>query len=193
MSSPDSDIRLWNAAIKGDRNSFGELFRRHYGLLFQYGTKICRDKQALEDNIQDLFAEIWRKRPEQPVHSVQAYLLQALKFKLYKMYRDNKPTLDLDINDEGLFELGHDTIMISEKDNSERTRKIFEAFEKLPARQKEIIYLKIYKGLSYEEISLIMDINYQVVRNLLCQALKTFRKLISVSGCIIIALHSSFL
>ena len=44
--------------------------------------------------------------------------------------------------------------------------------------QKEIIYLRIYKGLSYEEISVIMEIDHQVVRNLLCQALKTFRKLI---------------
>ena len=31
--------------------------------------------------------------------------------------------------------------------------------------------------LSYEEVSEIMQINYQVVRNLLCQALKTFRKI----------------
>ena len=35
------------------------------------------------------------------------------------------------------------------------------------------------KGMSYEEVSEIMQINYQVVRNLLCQALKTFRKLIT--------------
>jgi RNA polymerase sigma factor (sigma-70 family) len=191
LPSPDSDIKLWNDAIEGDQNCFGELFRRHYGLLFQYGTKICRDKQALEDNIQDLFAEIWRKRPAQPVHSVQAYLLQALKFKLYKMYRDNKPTADLDLNEEGWFELGHDTILISENDNNERAKKVFGAFDKLPARQKEIIYLKIYKGLSYEDVGQIMDINYQVVRNLLCQALKTLRKIISVSGYLIIALHNS--
>jgi RNA polymerase sigma factor (sigma-70 family) len=49
----------------------------------------------------------------------------------------------------------------------------------LPARQKEIIYLRIYKGLSYEEISQVMQLNYQVVRNLLSQALKSFRKIIA--------------
>jgi len=54
---------------------------------------------------------------------------------------------------------------------------ILRALNKLPPRQKEIIYLKIYKGLNYEEISEVMSINYQVVRNLLCQALKTFKKL----------------
>jgi len=53
---------------------------------------------------------------------------------------------------------------------------ILRALNKLPPRQKEIIYLKIYKGLNYEEISEVMSINYQVVRNLLCQALKTFKK-----------------
>ncbi|MGZ3846904.1 MAG: RNA polymerase sigma factor, partial [Flavisolibacter sp.] len=54
-----------------------------------------------------------------------------------------------------------------------------EAINQLPARQKEIIYLRIYKGLSFEEIGQIMQLNYQVVRNLLSQALKSFRKIIA--------------
>ncbi len=62
------------------------------------------------------------------------------------------------------------------QDDLEHTEMILRALNKLPPRQKEIIYLKIYKGLNYEEISEVMSINYQVVRNLLCQALKTFKK-----------------
>ena len=51
------------------------------------------------------------------------------------------------------------------------TKKIFDAFEKLSPRQKEIIYLKFYHNLSYEAVSEIMDINYQAARNLLSQAI----------------------
>ena len=43
--------------------------------------------------------------------------------------------------------------------------------------KKEVVYLRIYKGLSYEEVSEIMQLNYQVVRNLLYTALKAFKKL----------------
>ena len=69
-----------------------------------------------------------------------------------------------------------------------KKEKVLEAINQLPARQKEVIYLKIYKGLSYEEVSEIMQINYQVVRNLLCQALKTFRKLVAPCVAALIAL-----
>ncbi len=50
--------------------------------------------------------------------------------------------------------------------------------DKLSARQREIIYLRFYHNMSYEEISDVMQINYQVCRNLLSQAIKSLRKLL---------------
>jgi len=173
-----SDIELWNASTQGDREAFGQLFRRHYPLLFQYGNKICSDVATLEDNIQELFVEIWQKKSTQPVQSVKAYLLQALKYKLYKSFRNRKPVQSIELTSEDAFELSHESFIVAKEEDELKNKKVIEALNKLPARQKEVIYLKIYKGLSYEEVSEIMQINYQVVRNLLCQALKTFRKLI---------------
>lgn len=49
---------------------------------------------------------------------------------------------------------------------------------KLSDRQKEIVYLKIFKGLSYDEIAPIMNINYQASRNLFSQAIKSLRQLL---------------
>ena len=177
LTSP-TDIELWNAAAGGSQQALGELFRRYYGLLFQYGNKICSDTALLEDTIQELFAELWQKGPNQSVQSVKAYLLQALKFKLYKYFRDQKRVQSVDETSNEPFELSHDHFIMSGEEDSERMKKLINALNQLPARQKEIIYLKIYKGLSYEEVSEIMQINYQVVRNLLCQALKSFRKLL---------------
>jgi RNA polymerase sigma factor (sigma-70 family) len=171
-----SDIDLWNATAQGDREAFGQLFRRHYSILYQFGLKICQDKALLEDTIQELFTELWFKKSDQPVHSVKAYLLQALKFKLYKQYRKQVRTHTL--GDEEAFELGHDTLLIRSEENRELNLKITAALNALPPRQKEVIYLKIYKGFEYEEVGHIMQLNYQVVRNLLCQALKHFRKLV---------------
>jgi RNA polymerase sigma factor (sigma-70 family) len=173
-----SDNDLWNSAVRGDREAFGQLFRRYYSLLFQYGLKICSDEPTLEDCIQELFVELWQKKPDQEIRSVKAYLLQALKFKLYRSFRDRKPVGDIEAQGNEPFELSHETFMIDGQEKKEMTKRIADALNQLPPRQKEIIYLKIYKGLSYEEVSHVMEINYQVVRNLLCQALKTFRKLI---------------
>ncbi len=163
--------------MQGDPLAFGELFNTYYPLLFQYGRKICPDTATLEDNIQELFTEIWQKKPSQPVLSVKAYLLQSLKYKLYKSFRNQKHNSDVEGTDNEPFELSHENFLVSSEEQRNKLARVLETINKLPTRQREIIYLKLYKGLSYEEVSQVMDINYQVVRNLLCQALKTFRKL----------------
>jgi len=183
-----SDIELWQAAALGDREAFGLLFRRHYSLLYLYGSKICSDTGILEDSIQELFIELWQKKSGQPVQSVKAYLMQALKYKLYKSFRNKKPVQHVENMADEPFELSHESFLISGHENEEKSRQAIEALEKLPPRQKEVIYLKIYKGLSYEEVSTIMQINYQVVRNLLCQALKNYRKLMAPSVLPLLAL-----
>lgn len=188
MLTSASDIELWNASVQGNEEAFGMLFKRHYNLLFQYGNKICADKEMVEDNIQELFTELWRKKPEQSLQSVKSYLLHALKYKLYKSFRDKQPVYTLE-EETDHFEISRETFLIKEQDDQQRIKKILEAIDQLPPRQKEIIYLKIYKGLSYEEVSEIMQINYQVMRNLLCQALKTFRKII-VPILIFLTLHT---
>jgi RNA polymerase sigma factor (sigma-70 family) len=172
------DMELWSSAIAGDRDAFGLLFKRHYNLLYQYGIKVCPSSEVVEDSIQELFVELWQRKPTQEITSIKAYFLQALKFKLYKTFRRQRVVINIEGHRTETFELSHETFLINEKDDEERAKQVLEAINKLPARQKEIIYLKIYKGLSYEEISVVMQLNYQVVRNLLCQSLKTFRKLV---------------
>jgi len=190
LLSQGSDIELWDAAIQGDHHAFGGLFHRHYTLLFQYGSKICNDRLTVEDTIQELFIDLWNKKPEIAVCSVKAYLLQSLKFKLYKFYRAGRPVMEIEQLHNEPFELSHETFMINSLDHQERSNRILEALQDLSPRQKEVIYLKIYKGLSYEEVSEIMQLNYQVTRNLLCQALKTIRKLLVPLLILFIASYS---
>jgi RNA polymerase sigma factor (sigma-70 family) len=171
------DIELWKAVTDGNRDAFSTLFRRFYPLLFQYGSKITPDKELLEDAIQELFLELWQKPTAQSLHSVKAYLLQALKFKLYKSFRKTAVFSAGASEEDYGFELPKEAMLISDEEDGERIQKLLAALTKLTPRQKEVIYLKIYKGLSYEEVSEVMQLNYQVVRNLLYTALKAFKKL----------------
>ena len=121
--------------------------------------------------------ELWQKPGSAQLISVKAYLLQALKFKLYKSFRNKNVTKALTEEESYLFELSSETLLIDKEENDERNRKIFAALDQLSPRQKEVIYLRIYKGLSFDEVGEVMQLNYQVVRNLLYTALKAFKKL----------------
>lgn len=170
-------ITLWQRLKSGDQDALAELFRAYYPLLIRYGSKICADKGLLEDAVQDLFAEIWQSKSRTEIQSVQAYLLKALKYKLYKLNRlPHSRSLDQNDASDILFELSHDNFMIEQQEDQQKKQRIIDGLKALTNRQREIIYLKIYQELSYEEISDIMNINYQVARNLMSQAIKALKR-----------------
>jgi RNA polymerase sigma-70 factor (ECF subfamily) len=78
-----------------------------------------------------------------------------------------------------MFELSHENLMVGREMDAEKTARVLQALAQLSNRQKEIIYLKFYQELNYEEVSDIMNINYQAARNLLYQSIKSLKKLLT--------------
>ena len=170
---------LWESFRKGDKDAYAAIFRTHYDSLFRFGNKLTRDTELLEDCIQELFIEIWQAKTQAPVLSVKAYLLKSLKYKLLKAFRQKGKFLPLLDSGETPFELSHENFLIQEQENHEKKQMVIAALSRLTNRQKEIIYLKYYQNLSYEEVSEIMNINYQVARNLLYQAIKSLKSMLT--------------
>jgi len=170
---------LWESFRKGDKDAFAALFREYYGTLYRFGNKFTTDTELLEDCIQELFIELWQAKSQAPVLSVKAYLLKSLKYKLLKAFRKNGKILPIHDNGDMPFELSHETFLIHQQENDQRRQEVIKALERLSHRQKEIIYLKYYQNLSYEEVSEIMNINYQVARNLLYQAIKSLKNMLA--------------
>jgi RNA polymerase sigma factor (sigma-70 family) len=173
LHTASSDIELWNAFIEGSRESFSMLFRRYYPVLVQYGGKLCADLSLVEDAIQELFVELWQSHPK--VSSVKAYLFKALKFKIFKQFRQ-KINHHTALTDDMQFEISHEDFLVHKNEDKEKADRIIKALKRLPNRQQEIIYLKLYQGLNYEELTEVMHINYQATRNLFYEAIKSLRK-----------------
>jgi len=177
----EEDILLWKQYQLGDEQAFAQLFRRLYPSLVQFGAKITLRTDLLEDCIQELFTELWQNKSRTEVQSVKAYLLKSLKYKLLRaLTRKSMLNVD-DVTNDYVFELSHESLLITQEENKAQSDKLMKAFAQLSHRQKEIIYLRFYQELNYEEISEIMSINYQVSRNLLYQAIKALKRLISES------------
>ena len=180
MNKESNDTILWESFKSGNKESLGLLFRRYYNPLYNYGCKITNDTNLLEDTIQELFTELWQNRTQTKVLSVKAYLLMALKYKLFKQLKKKK-SFSSDIPEEIHFELSYESLKISLEEDALKAKKILQSLEQLSNRQKEIVYLKFYQDLSYDEISEIMEINYQAARNLLYQAVKSLKKILQDS------------
>jgi RNA polymerase sigma-70 factor (ECF subfamily) len=66
--------------------------------------------------------------------------------------------------------------LIGEESFIEQQNALFKELNTLSPRQKEIVYLKFYNELSYQEIAEVTSLNYQSVRNYMHQALMALRK-----------------
>lgn len=176
MNESGNDIDLWNRFLDGDQEAFGELFCCHYTCLFSYGIKICDERSYVEDCIQELFLDLWNHKNPAPASSVRAYLLKALKYKLLRVLKKRRAELSQPVNEEEtFFELSHESFLVNSEVNKEKLCKLLSAFEKLTKRQREIVYLRFYHDLDYEEISDIMGINYQAARNLVYQSIRQLK------------------
>ncbi|MEP7257901.1 MAG: sigma-70 family RNA polymerase sigma factor [Flavitalea sp.] len=178
MTSSQADIALWEAYKTGDREAFGLLFEKYYTALYQFGSKFTANQELLEDCIQELFAELWQRKSVTQVISVKAYLLKSLKYKIFRSLNKISVQVSQPLTDNMAFQIAHEDILITLEETKEQTDKVLNAMKSLTSRQKEIIYLQFYQELNYEEVSEIMNINYQAARNLLYQSIKALKKIL---------------
>src|SRR5690606_8890356 len=175
----DSD--LWNQFCSGNKKALKTVYDRCAKECLIYGYKLCKDKAIVEDALQEIIIRFWEKRASLPeVTNIKSYIFTAIRRKIFRkmMYKPQWESLDehdflfenhqFSIN-EGVFD------HIPERENlSSDVRRMV---SQLSSRQKEIVYLKYFEGMDYEEIEKIMGINYQSSRNLLSKALKNLRDL----------------
>src|SRR5690606_33786846 len=84
MSNSSEAIELWAAFKKGDRQAFNGLVTIFYESLYRYGARLSADHRMVEDCLQDLFLDLWRRREFiAETEHVKFYLLKALRRKIY--------------------------------------------------------------------------------------------------------------
>lgn len=174
------DALLWEKFKQGDKTALSQIFNQHVRLLYKYGRKFTVNDALVEDCIQDLFLEIWKNRQNLgKTDSIKLYLLSSLRRKIIRKSTSESKKYDKNTDVENYnfeVEFTPEDMIISDETNQLNNQKLQGQLQKLSKRQKEAIYLKYYQGLEYNDISSIMDINYQSARNLVYSALKALKK-----------------
>ncbi len=158
---------------------FTEAFYKNYSDLYYYGLKISHDGELTKDCIQDLFTSLWKNRVQlSQIQSVKFYLLKSLRRSVIKAIQKNNKTIirvELFSSYEPNIEFSHEELLIDEEKADEKKQKLLRLINSLPKKQREVIYLKYYEELTYEEIAEMLSVNYQSVLNLVHKAIKSIR------------------
>ena len=173
-----SDKIIWNKLRSGDQKALEEIYRSYFSVLYDYGKKLSRDENTVEDCIQELFVELWNRRDKlSETDAIKPYLFVSLKRKIFHTVKKLRKSTDTELEEKHFdVELSIDEILIAKETTSEQKSNLKAAFDELSDRQKEILYLKYYSEMDYEEITRIMDMNYQSARNLVSRAIQKLSK-----------------
>lgn len=177
------DKLIWDAFRFGDESSFKMLFEQYYTPLFNYGHKFSADDHLIQDALQDLFTKLWKNRENiKETGSVRNYLYKSFRRVLLRTLEAQHRKYEFSAlvemtNPEA--EFGYDQTIISRERLEAIRANLALALEKMTPRQREIIHLRYYAEMDYEEIAGIMQLSVSSTYKLLYKAIDTLRHHVS--------------
>lgn len=171
--------KLWEDFQSGDMYALANLMQCYYADLVNWGLRLHNEREFVKDCIQDMFEKLWMMRKTiNSVENVRPYLMTILKTRILRELTNKHVTHQSDLNEEYTFsvEFASDLRLIDEENEVFVIRKLEMVLNHLSSRQKELIYLKFYQNLSFEEIGEIMNLSRQSVYNLHQKSLYNLRK-----------------
>ena len=181
-----SDPELWTALQNGDQQALGHIYNQNIHHLFRFGFQYSKDRELIQDCIQDIFISIGRKKDaSQTIHSIKSYLFKALYRELiYKIKKDKKyQKSDFDDDSIGFeIEVSTESHLIHQENIREKISKVTLELNNLSKKQRQVILHYYYDGLTYDEIAQVMGIQHKnTVAKLIKRALDHLRQNVVIS------------
>ncbi|MBN1974333.1 MAG: RNA polymerase sigma factor [Sedimentisphaerales bacterium] len=154
-----SEINLIEAAASGDIDSFGKLCGRYYSAMVAISYSILSDHQLAEDSAQETFARALVNLKKMKNQNKFAQWLAAICRNVAKDMLSEKST-----------RLDKEAFSQRVQNTNDKNMHINQAIEKLPNAMKELVVLRYYDGLSYDQISSVLGISKASINGRLTRA-----------------------
>jgi len=176
----NQDQILWQNFKSGDQEAFNQIYEKFYPLLLNYGLKIKRDKDFVQDCIQEIFCDIIdHVKTLGNTDNILFYLLASLRRKIFRKIRYDRTYRWEESFFAGMPGMIEDSLedKVVDKERTEARKNLLKnMIDQLTPRQKEALLMKFYLSLDYPDIAQLMGLNVQSVRNLVHRAIKILRE-----------------
>jgi RNA polymerase sigma-70 factor, ECF subfamily len=174
----EGDAELVRRLQKRDPQALGELYDKYGRLAFSLIYRIVRDVGTAEDLVQETFLRVWNRSQgfDADRGALGGWLLAVARNRAIDYLRSADGKMR---NAVELEETEHPSLYMDlEKEvlNSDRTRHLRQAMEKLNANQRNAIELAYFEGLSQTEIAERLGQPLGTVKTWVRMALKNLRE-----------------
>lgn len=174
-----NDQILWQGLQLGDREMFLALYKKYYHLLLFIGLREMKDAQLVKDTIHQLFLYLWEKKETiQEAKDIKSYLITSFTRKLAADWKKLKRRGELEIiwtNSPKDTQPNPEEKLVYKDQHTQVCAILLKKLKELPKRQKELIELRFYEGLNYEEIVERTGLSHRTVYNKIHEGVKKLK------------------
>lgn len=151
----------------GDSTAFASLYERYRERVLHYCIRLVKDTQVAEDIVQNVFIKLHRERNTiRNGHSLKSWVFAVARNESYGEIHKKKLE---SIDDNVVWSGSLPDEILQEK---ERNEIIEYALQQLHVPYREVVLLREYEQMSYEEIAATMGTTVSSVKSRLFKARK---------------------
>lgn len=151
-----------------------EMVYEHFGRrLYGYLVSMVKYHSDAEEILNELFMTIVRKREQLAgAKNIRTYLFAIARNLAFEMFRKRSSHRETLSGYAQYLEVGEENKVKWDSDELDTLRK---AVDGLPENQREVVVLKIFEGMTFEEISQLMRISQNTVASRYRYAIEKLR------------------
>jgi RNA polymerase sigma-70 factor (ECF subfamily) len=169
------DKAALEAAGRGDAAGIEALYDAYAPLLFGVAQRILGDRSLAEEVLRDVFLEMWTKASSYDPEgcSVRVWLLMHLRLRALERLRSGKVGKMVSMEDTQIAYVVGDDEDPSLSPTREQVQRVIDL---LPPKQRNMLQLAYFEGLSSEKIGARTKVPTTRVASEIANALETMRK-----------------
>lgn len=169
-----SDETLIKQFQDGDQQAFVVLTTRYFDALYRYSYRFLKDTAGTEDVVQDTFIKVWKSMNSfNEGMKVKPWIYRIAHNTAIDYLRKKKaiPFSVLETEEEEV--IADDSFSLMEQTIAKEERELLtQKIEGLPVQYKEVVLLRAEEGLTFEEISMVLNKPMNTVKSLYRRALQ---------------------
>ena len=187
-----SDRALLGQYLAGDQSAISQLIDRHSRRVRDYIRMMVKDRDLADDILQEAFIKVVRVIDEGRYADTGKFLSWVLRIahnQVIDYFRAQKSSRTVSESDAGYAMLGTlrfaertvEDKMVSEQIEADIRRLI----DFLPEEQREVVMMRYYAGLSFQEIAYQTEVSINTALGRMRYALINLRKMIKDNNLIL--------
>ena len=174
----DPDIQLMLDFANGDDSAFNQIMGKYKGIVIGITRRYFNDRSRAEDIAQEVFLRIYlSKNKYKPKSKLSTWIFRITANLCLNDIRSRKREEgNLDLINDNTSSTDRELDIIDKLEKEELNETVRSALLSLPERQRLAVILSKYDGLSYQEISKILNCSISAVDSILQRAKQTLKK-----------------